>query len=64
MAAVGGGLAAGADLYLDPIKKWFHELIYQPELRPMPEVRFAEWNERAGAVGAALLHIAHEVAPS
>jgi glucokinase len=64
MFVLGGGLAAGADLYLDPIKKWFHELIYQPELRPMPEVRFAEWNERAGAVGAALLHIAHEVAPS
>jgi glucokinase len=64
MFVLGGGLAAGADLYLDPIKKWFHELIYQPELRPMPEVRFAEWNERAGAVGAALLHIAHDVAPS
>jgi glucokinase len=57
---LGGGLAAGADLYLDPIKKWFRELIYQPELRPMPDVRFAHWNERAGAVGAALLHTVHE----
>jgi glucokinase len=53
---LGGGLAAGADLYLDPIKKWFRELIYQPELRPMPDVAFAQWGERAGAVGAALLH--------
>ena len=53
---LGGGLAAGADLYLDPIRKWFRELIYQPELRPMPDVAFAQWNERAGAVGAALLH--------
>jgi glucokinase len=53
---LGGGLAAGADLYLDPIRRWFRELIYQPELRPMPDVAFARWGERAGAVGAALLH--------
>ena len=56
---LGGGLAAGADLYLEPIKRWFRELIYQPELRPMPDVAFARWNERAGAVGAAMLHTAH-----
>lgn len=56
MFVLGGGLAAGADLYLDPIKKWFGELIYEPDLRPHPRVAFAEWNERAGAVGAALLH--------
>ena len=53
---LGGGLAAGADLYLEPIRAWFERLIYQPELRPMPEIAFARWNERAGAVGAALLH--------
>jgi glucokinase len=55
MFVLGGGLAAGADLYLDPIRAWFRELIYQPELRPMPDVEFAHWHERAGAVGAALL---------
>jgi glucokinase len=60
MFVLGGGLAAGADLYLEPIKMWFRELIYQPELRPMPDVAFAYWNERAGAVGAALLHSVHE----
>ena len=59
MFVLGGGLAAGSDLYLDPIKKWFRELIYQPELRPMPHVAFAHWNEQAGAVGAALLHTVH-----
>jgi len=53
---LGGGLAVGADLYLDPIRRWFGELIYQPDLRPMPEVAFAHLGERAGAVGAALLH--------
>jgi glucokinase len=57
---LGGGLAAGADLYIEPIKRWFGELIYQPELRPMPDIVFASWRERAGAVGAALLHVAHE----
>ena len=51
MFVLGGGLAAGADLYLDPIRTWFRELIYQPELRPMPRVAFAEWGEQAGAVG-------------
>jgi glucokinase len=56
---LGGGLAAGSDLYLAPITKWFGELIYQPQLRPMPQIAFAKWNERAGAVGAALLHSAH-----
>lgn len=56
MFVLGGGLAAGADLYLDPIERWFHELLYQPELRPLPSIAFARWNERAGAVGASLLH--------
>ncbi|MGH9134936.1 MAG: ROK family protein [Ilumatobacteraceae bacterium] len=53
---LGGGLAAGADLYLGPIQRWFGELIYAPDLRTHPRVAFAHWNERAGAVGAALLH--------
>ncbi len=57
---LGGGLAAGADLYLAPIRAWFERLIYQPELRPMPDIAFARWNERAGAVGAALLHTVHD----
>lgn len=60
MFVLGGGLAAGADLYLDPIKDWYQELIYQPDLRPMPRIEFARWSERAGAVGAALLWAAHD----
>ena len=31
MFVLGGGLAAGADLYLGPIQTWFGELIYAPE---------------------------------
>lgn len=60
LLVLGGGLAAGADLYLAPIQHWFRELIYQPELRPVPKIAFAEWTERAGAVSAALLHTAHQ----
>jgi glucokinase len=52
---LGGGLAAGADLYLEPIVRWFGELLYQPDLRPVPRVDFAHFGPLAGAVGAALL---------
>lgn len=58
---LGGGLAAGADLYLDPIRRWFGELLYQPHLRPMPRIEFAHHGHLAGAVGAALLP---ELAPA
>jgi glucokinase len=51
---LGGGLAEGADLYLDPIQRWFVALLYSPQLRPRPALAFAELGERAGAIGAAL----------
>ena len=59
MFVLGGGLAASSDLYLGPIQKWFTELLYAPHLRPHPRLAFAELGERAGAVGAALLHDVH-----
>lgn len=52
---LGGGLASGADLYLDPITRWFGELLYQPDLRQVPRIEFARLGPLAGAVGAALL---------
>ncbi len=55
MFVLGGGLAAGAELYLDPIVAWYGELLYQPNLRPLPRIEFARWGPLAGAVGAALL---------
>ena len=55
MFVLGGGLAASGDLYIDPIQKWFTELLYAPDLRPHPELMFASLGERAGAVGAALM---------
>lgn len=55
MFVLGGGLAAGADLYLEPIVRWFEELLYQPHLRSLPRIGFARFGPLAGAVGAALL---------
>ncbi len=55
MFVLGGGLAAGAELYLDPIVRWYKELLYQPHLRPLPRIEFAQWGPLAGAVGAALM---------
>jgi glucokinase len=52
---LGGGLARGADLYLEPISRWYRELLYQPDLRPLPRLEFARFGPLAGAVGAALL---------
>jgi len=56
---LGGGLAASSDLYLNPIQKWFTQLLYAPHLRPHPTLVFAQLGERAGAVGAALLAVVH-----
>ena len=50
---LGGGLAEGADLYLEPIQRWFGALLYSSDLRPHPRLAFAELGERAGAIGAA-----------
>jgi glucokinase len=54
MFVLGGGLAEGADLYLEPIERWFGALLYSPQLRPHPDLAFAVLGERAGAIGAAL----------
>lgn len=55
MFVLGGGLAAGADVYLEPIERWFRELLYQPHLRTLPEIVISQWGELSGAVGASLL---------
>ena len=55
MFVLGGGLAASPEVYVGPIARWFHELLYAPELRPHPRLVFATLGEHAGAVGAALL---------
>jgi glucokinase len=55
MIVIGGGLAGSGDLFLDPIQRWFGELLYSPNLRPHPKLVLATFGEQAGAIGAALL---------
>lgn len=55
LLVLGGGLAASADVLVEPVGKWFTELLYAPALRPHPMLRFAHFGERAGAIGAAFL---------
>ena len=52
---LGGGLAAASDLYLEPIRRWFEEQLYQAHLRSIPRIEFARFGPLAGAIGAALL---------
>ncbi len=59
MFVLGGGLATDPDLYLPPVSRWFRQLLYAPDLRPHPELVFAQLGERAGAIGAALLPAVH-----
>jgi len=56
---LGGGLTAAQDLFLPPITREFAALLYSPEHRPHPVLRFAELGECAGAIGAALLPTTH-----
>mgnify|MGYP005816897379 CR=1 FL=1 len=57
---LGGGMATGADLYIEPIRRWYAEVLYQADKRPIPRIEFAELGEQAGAVGAAYLGSALE----
>lgn len=54
---LGGGLATSAEVFVDAIQRWFHELLYAPTLRPHPDLVFASLGHRAGAIGAALVGV-------
>ena len=56
---LGGGLATAPDMFLGPINREFRALLYSAEKRPIPQLAFAQLGEHAGAIGAALLPIAH-----
>lgn len=55
MIIIGGGVARNASLFLTQTRKNFAEMLYAPQLREQPPIVVATWDERAGAVGAALL---------
>ncbi len=52
---VGGGLSAWGEHLLAPVRSAFLERVMAPAHRPPVSIVVAEWGERAGAVGAALL---------
>lgn len=55
---IGGGLAEEGDLFLEPTRRAFAELVMGAEHRPEMPIVAARLGERAGAVGAALLSAA------
>ena len=54
---VGGGVMENADMLLPRIQKRFATMLYAPNHRVHPVLKSAQLGERAGAIGAALLHL-------
>lgn len=55
MIVLSGGLSADPEIFLTPIEHSYARRLFGTELRPRPDVRFAELGPHAGAIGAALL---------
>lgn len=55
LIVLGGGVVRNAPLFLSPVRHHFAEMLYASHLREHPPIVVAAWDERAGAVGAALL---------
>lgn len=51
---LGGGLSEAAPVFEPMLRRHVAALVYASNLRPQPDIRFAELGERAGAIGAAL----------
>ena len=54
---VGGGVMENADMLLPRIQERFATMLYAPNHRVHPVLKSAQLGERAGAIGAALLHL-------
>ncbi len=52
---ISGGLSADPDLFLPPIAASYRANLFASDLRPHPELKFAELGPLAGGIGAALL---------
>lgn len=57
IAIIGGGLAAAADLYIEPIRNAYRDAVYAADHRPPLRIEVAHLGEEAGALGAALLAV-------
>jgi glucokinase len=54
---IGGGVMENADILLPRIQERFATMLYAPSHRTHPVLKSAQLGERAGAIGAALLHL-------
>jgi len=54
---IGGGVMENADILLPRIQDRFATMLYAPSHRVHPVLKSAQLGERAGAIGAALLHL-------
>ena len=54
---VGGGVMENADILMPRIQERFATMLYAPSHRVHPVLKSAQLGERAGAIGAALLHL-------
>jgi glucokinase len=54
---IGGGVMENADILLPRIQERFAAMLYAPSHRVHPVLKSAQLGERAGAIGAALLHL-------
>ena len=55
VAVIGGGLAEAADVFIEPIRNAYLDVVYAAEHRPPLRIEVAVVGESAGALGAALL---------
>jgi glucokinase len=55
IVVIGGGLAASADLFIEPIRNAYAFAVYAADHRPPLRIEVAQRGEDAGALGAALL---------
>ena len=51
---LGGGLSAAGPVFEPLLRRHVAAAVYASNLRPQPDIRFAELGEQAGAIGAAL----------
>jgi glucokinase len=52
---LGGGLSMAAPVFEPMLRRHVAAAVYASNVRPQPDIRFAELGEQAGAIGAALL---------
>ena len=55
LIVIGGGLVSAGDELLEPVRRWFREMVEAPDARDRTRIVAAALGHRAGAIGAGLL---------